>query len=91
MALNENDVKVPRPPRNKVAQAAKVPADLARALKANAKAKATFAGFSPSQRNEYVEWITDAKQDATRANRLETAIDWIAQGKPRHWKYMRAK
>lgn len=91
VALNENGVKVSRSPRRKVALAAKVPADLARALKANAKAKTTFAGFSPSQRNEYVEWITEAKQAATRANRLETAIDWIAQGKPRNWKYMRAK
>lgn len=91
VALNENGVKVSRSPRRKVALAAKVPADRARALKANAKAKAVFADFSPSQRNEYVEWITDAKQDAARANRLETAIHWIAQGKPRNWKYMRAK
>lgn len=91
VALNENGVKVPRSPQRKVALAAKVPSDLARALKANAKAKAAFADFSPSQRNEYVEWITDAKQDATRVNRLEMAIDWIAQGKPRNLKYMRAK
>lgn len=61
VALNENGVKASRSPRRKVALAAKVPADLARALKANAKAKATFAGFNTSQRNEYVEWITQAK------------------------------
>lgn len=90
-ALNDNDVKLPRPPRAKVAAALPVPADLSKALKNNAKANATFTGFSPSQRNEYVEWITEAKQEATRTQRLDTAIEWIAQGKPRNWKYMRTK
>jgi uncharacterized protein YdeI (YjbR/CyaY-like superfamily) len=90
-ALNDNGVKVPRPPRAKVAAQLRVPADLAKALEKNAKAKATFTGFSPSQRNEYVEWLTDAKQDATRSQRLATTIEWLAQGKPRNWKYMRMK
>ena len=90
-ALNDNGVKVPMAPRAKVAAKLPMPADLGKALKANAKAKASFAAFSPSQQNEYVEWINDAKQEATRTQRLETALDWIAQGKPRNWKYMRTK
>ncbi|MGQ0643320.1 MAG: YdeI/OmpD-associated family protein [Gemmatimonadaceae bacterium] len=89
--LNDNDVKVPRPPRDKVAAKRRVPADFAKALKANAKARATFAGFSPSQQNEYVEWLTAAKQATTRTQRLETSIEWLLQGKLRNWKYMRAK
>jgi uncharacterized protein YdeI (YjbR/CyaY-like superfamily) len=50
-------------------------------------AKAAFDAFSPSHRREYVEWITDAKQEATRQRRLATAIEWIAEGKGRNWKY----
>jgi uncharacterized protein YdeI (YjbR/CyaY-like superfamily) len=74
--------KPPKPP-------AKVPADLAAALKKNSKARAAFDAFSPSHRREYVEWITDAKQEATRQRRLDTAIQWIAEGKGRNWKYER--
>jgi len=47
-----------------------------------------FKAFSPSHQREYVEWLTDAKGEDTRARRLATAIAWIAQGKPRNWKYM---
>jgi uncharacterized protein YdeI (YjbR/CyaY-like superfamily) len=65
----------------------KVPADLATALKKNAKAKLTFDGFSPSYRREYVEWITEAKRPETRAKRLATTLEWLTGGKARHWKY----
>jgi len=86
MALNEAGVK--RPPRKK-AVAIKVPRDLATALKSNAKAAETFKTLSVSCRNEYVEWITDAKQDATRRKRLATTIQWLKEGKARNWKYER--
>jgi hypothetical protein len=66
-----------------------VPKDLAAALKKNAKARRTFEGFPPSHRREYVEWIAEAKTDATRARRLATTLEWLAEGKPRNWKYMR--
>jgi uncharacterized protein YdeI (YjbR/CyaY-like superfamily) len=59
-----------------------------KALAANAKARARFEEFSPSKQREYTEWISDAKADATRDRRLADAIRWIAQGKPRNWKYM---
>jgi hypothetical protein len=36
-----------------------------------------------------IEWLTEAKQEATRDKRLATAIEWIAEGKPRNWKYMK--
>lgn len=64
-----------------------VPQDFAAALRDNPKAQATFEGFSSSQRREYVDWVSDAKQDATRAKRLATSIEWLAEGKRRNWKY----
>jgi len=64
-----------------------VPRDFAAALRENARASATFEAFPPSQRREYVEWVSDARQDATRAKRLATSIEWLAQGKRRNWKY----
>jgi uncharacterized protein YdeI (YjbR/CyaY-like superfamily) len=66
-----------------------MPDDLAAALKKNAKARATFEKFAQSQKNEYIVWIAEAKQDATRQKRLETALEWLAEGKPRNWKYMK--
>jgi uncharacterized protein YdeI (YjbR/CyaY-like superfamily) len=51
------------------------------------KAKATFEAFPPSCRREYVEWIGEAKRDETRQKRIATAIEWLAEGKRRNWKY----
>jgi len=66
-----------------------IPPLFAKALRSNAKAKATFDAFSPSKRRDYVEWITEAKRDATRDSRIATAIEWLAEGKSKHWKYER--
>jgi len=87
MKLNEDGVKMVRPKKAKTELI--IPYDLAKALKANVKAKATFEGFSPSNKREYVDWITEAKSEDTRQRRLETAIEWMAEGKPRNWKYMK--
>jgi len=59
-----------------------VPGDLRAALKQNQKAHAAFNGFPPSHRKEYIRWITDAKRDDTRARRVATAVQWMAEGKP---------
>lgn len=67
---------------------ADVPEDLAAALAKSKKAAGTFAGFSPSHRREYVEWITEAKREATRAKRVAQTVEWLAEGKPRNWKYI---
>ena len=64
-----------------------VPTDLAAMLKKNKVAAATFEKFSPSQRREYLEWITEAKRPETREKRLLTTLEWLAEGKTRHWKY----
>lgn len=85
--LNENGVKVERQPRRARPQPT-VPEDLTKALKKNKKALATFEALPPSHKREYVEWIVDAKSDDTRKRRLETAVEWIAEGKSRNWKYV---
>ena len=87
MALNDAGITVPKPARAPKA-ALPVPEDLAAAITKNTKAQAAFDQFSPSHRREYVEWITEAKTEATRARRLQQTVDWLAEGKPRNWKYM---
>jgi uncharacterized protein YdeI (YjbR/CyaY-like superfamily) len=66
-----------------------IPPALASALAKNAKARAAFDAFSPSHQREYIEWITEAKTEETRQRRLETALEWMAEGKSRNWKYAR--
>jgi len=84
--LNADGVKVPKA-KAKPKQPLKVPSYLTTALKGNPKAFTTFQNFSPSHEREYVEWITEAKTEATREKRLATALHWLAEGKSRHWKY----
>lgn len=77
--------------RNRVVKAPKQPLEthpqFAAALKKDKKASAAFAAFSPSCKKEYLEWIAEAKRDETRQKRIATAIEWIAEGKKRNWKY----
>jgi uncharacterized protein YdeI (YjbR/CyaY-like superfamily) len=68
----------------------RVPPELSAALSRNKLAAKAFAGFSPSCRREYVEWIAGAKRPETKAKRLKQAVTWIAEGKSRNWKYENA-
>ena len=91
--LNERGVKA-SPGSGKKKKPQPLPAlpdDLAKAFRKSRKAKATFDGFSPSYKREYLEWILEAKREGTRATRVATAIEWMAEGKPRNWKYMQRK
>jgi uncharacterized protein YdeI (YjbR/CyaY-like superfamily) len=91
MQLNETGTKpAARTRRGMPKPEAVVPDDLAAALAQNDAARRVFEGFSPSQRREYVEWIAEAKADATRSKRLATAVEWMAEGKSRNWKYIRS-
>ena len=85
MKLTEDGVKAPRDKHKKAPFS--VPQDLRAALDANAAASAAFDGFPPGQQREYVDWISDAKRDETRSKRLAQAIEWLAEGKRRNWKY----
>lgn len=62
-------------------------ADFAAALAKAPKAKATLDAFPPSAQRDYLEWIGEAKQDATRHKRIADAVQWLSEGKRRHWKY----
>lgn len=85
MKLIDEGVK---PVRNKIVKAPfTVPQDLRAAIDAVPAAKATFDGFPPGQQREYVEWVTEAKRDETRAKRLAQTVEWLAEGKRRNWKY----
>ena len=86
MQLNEGGVAsparraAPKPPPD-------TPEDLAAALKQHPAAQATFDAFPPGCRREYIDWIVEAKRKETRAKRLGQAIEWMAEGKRRNWKY----
>jgi uncharacterized protein YdeI (YjbR/CyaY-like superfamily) len=90
MALNEQAVKPARPPKHPK-KPISMPSDFKAALSKNKKALTTFEGFPPSQRRDYLEWVTTAKGEDTRARRLATAVEWMAEGKPRNWKYVKQR
>lgn len=85
--LNEENIKLP--PRKKIDAniALKLPVDFAASLKKNKKAQTVFENFPPGKKKDYIEWITEAKTEATKNKRIETAVEWIAEGKSRNWKY----
>lgn len=86
MQLNEEGAKVQKKPAPDKKELV-TPDDLLQALKANKAAKLTYDAFSYTNKKDYVEWITEAKTEATRLKRLTQAIEWMAEGKTRHWKY----
>lgn len=85
IALIDSGAKPPRATAKK--EPFTVPQDMRAAIDVDAAARATFEGFPPSAQREYVEWVTEAKSDATRSKRLAQTIEWLAEGKRRHWKY----
>ena len=85
MALIDSGAKAPRAVTTKPVP--EMPADMNEALEGNAAARAAFDGFPPSGRREYIEWVVEAKRPETRAKRLAQAVEWMAEGKRRHWKY----
>lgn len=85
-SLNEQGVKAPRAKRASKLPLS-VPPALASALKKNATAAAAFKALPPSHRREYLEWIVEAKQEATRERRIAKALLWLSDGKSLNWKY----
>jgi uncharacterized protein YdeI (YjbR/CyaY-like superfamily) len=84
--LAESGVKGPRE-RKHPKRAFPVPPDLRAALRKNPRARTAFESFSPSGRQDYLQWLAEAKRPETRSRRLETAVAWMEQGKPHNWKY----
>jgi len=87
MELNEKGIKVPKKAAANEKEELVVPDVLTAALKKNKAARETFENFPYSCRKEYVQWITEAKTDATRDKRLATTVEWLSEGKRRNWKY----
>jgi uncharacterized protein YdeI (YjbR/CyaY-like superfamily) len=86
--LNEKGIKLP--PRKKTEAKEVVPPDyFLKAIKKNKQAWNNYENFSPSCKREYIMWVTEAKTDETRNKRLETTVEWMAEGKQRNWKYMK--
>ena len=86
--LNDEGVKLPSKPKTTIIELV-APPYFTKALKSNKKAMATFSTFTPSNKKEYVTWVFEAKTEATRKKRLETALEWMTEGKIRNWKYVK--
>jgi len=88
MKLNEQGIKVAKPKPVEKKELV-VPDYFIKALSKNKKAKQVFDNFAYSHRKEYLQWIAEAKTEETRDKRMVTALEWIAEGKGRNWKYER--
>lgn len=86
MKLNEDGIKVNKVKSTKD-EAIEAPAYFLKELKQNKEALKTFNAFTYSCKKEYIVWITDAKTETTREKRMSQAIEWMAEGKKRMWKY----
>lgn len=61
----------------------KMPADFGKALKANVAATETWNATTTLARVDWIHWIVSGKQKATRAKRINDAIDMLSSGKKR--------
>lgn len=84
--LNREGIKVPSRPAS-AKKELDVPPALAAALKQNKAAGKRFSEASYSFRKEYIEWVNEAKTEATAIKRIAQAVEWISEGKGRNWKY----
>ncbi|SER55244.1 YdeI/OmpD-associated family protein [Pedobacter rhizosphaerae] len=85
--LNEEGVKLPSKPKTTEKKEIATPQYFLDALQEDPSALSTFQNFSYSNKKEYIEWLEEAKTEATKQKRLDTAVEWIAEGKTRMWKY----
>jgi uncharacterized protein YdeI (YjbR/CyaY-like superfamily) len=87
MKLNDEEIVVPKPPKVNDNSLPQIPDYFLKALKKEKPIHENFTALSPACQREYVQWITEAKTEATRLKRMNAALDWIAEGKKRNWKY----
>jgi uncharacterized protein YdeI (YjbR/CyaY-like superfamily) len=91
-ALNKQGIKKPADLKPRSARRElTIPEYFQVALRKNKKAAITFEGFSYTNKKDYVDWLTEAKRDETRTQRLHTTISWLAEGKVRNWKYLNCR
>jgi len=84
--LNEGGEVVPKKVAAPKAEI-EMPEDFGSLLAGNSAAMMVYEKFSPSAKREYLQWITEAKSEDTRKKRMDQAVEWIAEGKTRNWKY----
>ena len=58
-----------------------IPEELQKVLNRNKKAKEFFEGLSFTNRKEYAVWISGAKREETKAERLKAVVDKLLKGK----------
>ncbi|WP_231427324.1 MULTISPECIES: YdeI family protein [Pedobacter] len=87
--LNEDGIKLPPKPKANDKPTLIVPAYFLDALQEDPIAMGVFQNFSESNKREYVNWLEEAKTETTKLKRLDNAMEWIAEGKPRMWKYLK--
>jgi uncharacterized protein YdeI (YjbR/CyaY-like superfamily) len=58
----------------------KLPRDLRDALAGNPDALGPWKDITPLARNEFICWVEDAKQDATRARRIRRTQEELEDG-----------
>ena len=58
-------------------------ADLETAIRADPALLAIWQGLTPLGRNEFICWVEDAKQPATRARRIRRTGEELVEGKRR--------
>lgn len=87
MVLNDKGIKIVKPKSTGEKPTVEIPEMLIKALKKNKSAWAVWQKATPGYQKEYANWISDAKTEATQIKRTNTAVEWIAEGKIRNWKY----
>lgn len=87
MDLIDKGVKLPKKIKPDATSTIGVPDYFIEALETNKPARITFNNFSYSHKKEYINWIIEAKTEATRIKRIQTALEWLADGKPQNWRY----
>jgi uncharacterized protein YdeI (YjbR/CyaY-like superfamily) len=85
--LNEDNIKLPPKTKSSEKKELVIPEYFMQALQEDPQALAVFQNFSLSNKKDYVLWLEEAKTEATRIKRLETTLEWLAEGKTRMWKY----
>jgi uncharacterized protein YdeI (YjbR/CyaY-like superfamily) len=58
-----------------------IPDDLKQALKINSRAQRNFDRLAPSHKRQYIYWITSAKTDKTRQQRIQETVRLVAENK----------
>lgn len=69
------------------AKAVRTPSVLMSLLKTTPAAMSHWKSLPPSHKREYIDWISDAKREQTRENRLSKTLEMLSAGKGLNDKY----